>query len=96
MKTRLALLLVAGLLSFTPSALADPDPNFLVFICFGQSNMDGAGRIEQQDRTVGERFQALPTMDMPDMDRRKGKWYPAAPVTEGQHLSSVVGRAAWK
>jgi hypothetical protein len=79
MTNRLALLLVAGLLSFTPSAFADPDPNFYVFLCFGQSNMDGAGRIEQQDRTVDERFQVMAAMDMPNLDRKKGKWYPAVP-----------------
>jgi len=79
MTIRLALLLVAGLLSLTPNAFADPDPNFHVFICFGQSNMDGAGRIEQQDRTVDERFQVLATMDMPNLNRKKGKWYPAVP-----------------
>ena len=79
MKTRCALLLVAGLFWFTPRAFADPDPNFYVFLCFGQSNMDGAGRIEQQDRTVDERFQVMAAMEMPNLDREKGEWYPAAP-----------------
>jgi len=79
MKTRCALLLVAGFFWFAPSAFADPDPNFYVFLCFGQSNMDGAGRIEQQDRTVDERFQVMAAMDMPDLDRKKGRWYPAVP-----------------
>ena len=79
MKTRCTLLLVASLFWLTPSAFADPDPNFYVFLCFGQSNMDGAGRIEQQDRTVDGRFQVLATMDMPNMDRKKGQWYPAVP-----------------
>ncbi len=58
---------------------AAPDPNFYVFLCFGQSNMDGAGQIEQQDQTVDERFQLLAAVDMPNLGREKGKWYPAVP-----------------
>lgn len=58
---------------------ADPDPNFYIFLCFGQSNMDGAGQIEQQDKTVDERFQILSALDAPKLDRKKGYWYPAVP-----------------
>jgi hypothetical protein len=67
------------LFCLTPSAFADPDPNFYVFLCFGQSNMDGSGRIGQQDRTVDEGFQVMAAVDMPDLDRKKGRWYPAVP-----------------
>ena len=56
-----------------------PDPDFYVFLCFGQSNMDGAGKIEPQDKTVDERFRVLAALDMPNLDRRKGNWYPADP-----------------
>lgn len=28
------------------------DPNFYIFLCFGQSNMEGAARIEPQDLRV--------------------------------------------
>jgi hypothetical protein len=79
MRTRPALLSLAALLSFGTNAFADPDPNFYIFLCFGQSNMDGAGRIEQQDKTVDERFQVLAAVDMPNLDRKKGNWYPAVP-----------------
>ncbi len=41
--------------------------------------MDGAGRIEQQDRSVDKRFQVLTAMDAPNQGRKKGNWYPAAP-----------------
>lgn len=61
------------------NAAANPDPNFYLFLCFGQSNMDGAGKIESQDRTVDERFRLLAALDMPDMNRKKGIWYPAVP-----------------
>lgn len=64
---------------FANNSVSKPDPNLYVFLCFGQSNMDGAGRIEQQDKTVDERFQVLAAMDMPNLDRKKGNWYPAIP-----------------
>ena len=41
--------------------------------------MDGAGKIEQQDQTVNERFQVLATLDDAERDRKKGHWYPAVP-----------------
>ena len=41
--------------------------------------MDGAGRIEQQDKTVDERFQVLAALDDAALERKKGNWYPAVP-----------------
>lgn len=88
--------LLAVLLAITTTAVAAPDPNFYIFLCFGQSNMDGAGRIEQQDRTVDERFQVLSPMDMPNLDRKKGHWYPAVPplcrATGGLGPADYFGR----
>ena len=55
MKTQCTLLLMVGSFWLTPSACADPDPNFYVFICFGQSNMEGAGQIQARpDRNGGQ------------------------------------------
>ena len=79
MKIQKWLLLSAVLITVATDIVAEPDPNFWVFLCFGQSNMDGAGRIEQQDQTVDERFQVLAAIDMPTLGRRKGEWYPAIP-----------------
>jgi hypothetical protein len=51
-----------------------------VFLCFGQSNMEGFPRtIEDQDLTVDERFQVLAAVDFPSMGRTKGNWYTAVP-----------------
>ena len=50
-----------------------------VFILAGQSNMEGAGRIEAQDKTVDERFQVLEAVDAPNLERKKGNWYSAVP-----------------
>ena len=41
--------------------------------------MEGFPGVEQQDKTVDERFQVLAAVDFPDMDRKKGNWYPAVP-----------------
>jgi len=78
MKIRTGLFLLAAFLSFTTKAFA-ADPNFYIFLCFGQSNMDGAGKIEEQDKTVDERFQVLAAIDAPKQDRKRGTWYPAVP-----------------
>jgi hypothetical protein len=68
------------ILSFNTKVFADPDPNFYIFLCFGQSNMEGFPRtIQEQDMTVDKRFQMLAAVDFPDMGREKGKWYDAVP-----------------
>jgi hypothetical protein len=79
MRNKFALLLLTALLCLCRKASAAPDPNFYIFLCFGQSNMEGAGRIEPQDKTVDDRFQVLETVDAPNLERKKGNWYPAVP-----------------
>lgn len=71
--------MLSVLLVLSSWAAAEPDPHFYIFLCFGQSNMDGAGAIEEQDNTVDERFQVLATLDNPKLNRTKGHWYPAVP-----------------
>ena len=56
-----------------------PNPNFHIYLAFGQSNMDGAGEIEEQDLTVSERFKMMPAVDFPSKHREKWKWYTAVP-----------------
>lgn len=57
-----------------------PDPDFHIYICFGQSNMEGNARFEARD-TVGVdgRFQVLQAVDCPELGRVKGSWYTAVP-----------------
>ncbi|MNI32530.1 Carbohydrate acetyl esterase/feruloyl esterase precursor [compost metagenome] len=56
------------------------DPNFYIFLCFGQSNMEGAARFEAQDTTkVNQRFQILEAVDCASLNRTKGNWYTAVP-----------------
>ncbi|AMP99863.1 hypothetical protein AY601_2989 [Pedobacter cryoconitis] len=56
------------------------DKNFHIYICFGQSNMEGNAKFEPQDTVApGQRFQVLEAVDCPDLNRKKGHWYPAVP-----------------
>src|SRR5690606_9212937 len=57
-----------------------PDPDFHVFLAFGQSNMEGFPGIEAEDRSgVDPRLQMLAAVDFADLGRRQGEWYPAVP-----------------
>ena len=79
MKSMPRLLLLTGLL-FCPTSAFSRDTNFWIFLCFGQSNMEGFPGIEEQDRgPVDERFQVLAAVDFPRQGRTKGNWYPAVP-----------------
>ena len=56
-----------------------PNPNFYIYLAFGQSNMQGAGPIEDQDRICPERFKMMAAVDFPTLNRTKGNWYTATP-----------------
>jgi hypothetical protein len=55
------------------------DKKFYIFLCFGQSNMEGNARIEAQDSVVDSRFQVMETLNCSNLGREKGKWYTAVP-----------------
>ena len=64
----------------TASTFAAPDPNFHIYLAFGQSNMEGQGNIENQDKTVDERFQILWSADNGSCSgKTKGQWAKATP-----------------
>ncbi len=70
----LAALLLCGLNGFSQ------DTNFWIFLCFGQSNMEGFPGVQPEDKgPVDPRFQVLASVDFPNMNRKKGNWYPANP-----------------
>lgn len=85
MKVRCLLLVAVSIVAFATGASAqDPDPNFYLFLCFGQSNMEGFPGVEEQDKTVVDRFQVLAAVDFPKLGRKKGEWYLAvAPLCRG-------------
>ncbi len=56
------------------------NPNFHIYLCFGQSNMEGNAAIEDQDRQyVNPRFKMMAAVDMPSQNRTAGEWYTAYP-----------------
>ena len=58
---------------------AEPDPNFHIYLAFGQSNMEGQGNIENQDKTVDSRFQVLWTTNETNCGKSLGQWSDAVP-----------------
>jgi Carbohydrate esterase, sialic acid-specific acetylesterase len=79
MKIKLLVLSLAAILSFPIKAWADPDPNFHIYLCFGQSNMESGGRMNEGDRTVDKRFRVMADFDAPNRGWEKGKWFDAVP-----------------
>jgi alpha-L-fucosidase 2 len=72
-------LVLSGLLLLGGGVFAQ-DTNFWIFVCFGQSNMEGFPGIEDRDKEgVDQRFQVLAAVDFPNQGRSKGNWYPAVP-----------------
>jgi len=43
--------------------------------------MEGQGTIEEQDKTVDNRFQVMEAVDCSNLRRTKGSWYTATPPT---------------
>jgi hypothetical protein len=73
-------LTVAGALLLTICCARAQDPNFYIFLCFGQSNMEGFPGILPEDKTsVDPRFQVLAAVDFPELKRDQGHWYTAVP-----------------
>ena len=74
----LAMILLCG------RASAAVDPNFYIFLCFGQSNMEGNARPEAADlESPGPRFRLMPAVDFPATEQRAerfmGEWCEATP-----------------
>ena len=65
------------------AAVKEPDPNFYIFLCFGQSNMEGNARPESVDlASPGPRFLLMPAVDFPAAngrpERKMGEWCEAS------------------
>src|SRR5690242_10044750 len=78
MKKSLRLFILIGLLCLSATGFSQ-DKKFYIFLCFGQSNMEGNARIEAQDSIVDSRFQVMEAVNCPNLGRGKGKWYTAIP-----------------
>ena len=78
-----SLAIAAVALLGTQTAQAAVDPNFYIFLCFGQSNMEGAARPEAVDlKSPGPRFLLMPAVDFPEAGnrpaRKMGEWCEAS------------------
>jgi len=78
MKFKLGIIVWIGILTANINAFSQ-DPNFHVYLCIGQSNMEGAARAELQDSTVNPRFQVMEAVNCDNINRKMGNWYPAVP-----------------
>ena len=78
MKTKIGLIVIVSVLLSGMKAFSQ-DPDFHIYLCFGQSNMEGAARAEPQDTTVDDRFLVLEAVNCPDLGRTMGQWYTAVP-----------------
>ena len=78
MKRNLMLaVLIAVMTLLSTNARAEVDSNFYIYLCIGQSNMEGQGTIEDCDLSPDERFQIMSTLDCGT--RKLGQWYRAVP-----------------
>ena len=55
------------------------DPDFHIYLCFGQSNMEGMGTVETQDRATNARVKVFQDQTCSNLNRAYGTWYTAAP-----------------
>ncbi len=79
-QTVVGLIGAVGLLTASPAQAQVVDPNFHIYLCFGQSNMEGNAAIEDQDRTgVSPRFVAMYAVDDERLGWKKGEWHTAVP-----------------
>ena len=78
MKNKLSLLFTVVVLFFVTNSFAQ-NAKFHIYLCLGQSNMEGSAKIEPQDTIVNKRFQVLEAVDCENLKRKKGQWYTAVP-----------------
>jgi carbohydrate esterase-like sialic acid-specific acetylesterase len=76
-RTILAFLAVSA--TTAPQAWA-LDPDFHIYLAFGQSNMEGNGPIPAAEKTgVNARWKVMAAVNCTNLGRTKGSWYTAVP-----------------
>ncbi len=76
---KLKMLTLVAHLAFGTVATAEPDPNFHIYLCFGQSNMESGGRMNDADKEVDERLLVMADFDNQTRGWQKDHWYHAVP-----------------
>lgn len=76
-------LILCFALALTWASAFAQDPNLHIYLCFGQSNMEGNGTIETQDRVTNSRIQVMGAVNCSQGGRTYtlGKWQTYAPPT---------------
>lgn len=97
MKKKLKLLTFMTVLFLGINSFAqNPNPKFYIYLCLGQSNMEGHAKFESQDTIVDKRFQVLEAVNCENLNRKKGQWYTAVPplsrCTTGLTPADYFGR----
>lgn len=86
---RIVTTILAALIAL--QSFGQKDPDFHIYICFGQSNMEGMARPEAVDKVPCERFQVLQAVDCGDY--KMGEWRTAtAPLSR---CSTGLGPVDW-
>lgn len=71
---------LAGVLVFIAARAYPQDPDFYIFLCFGQSDMEGAARYTAADTMgIDSRFMVMAATDCPERGRTQGEWDTAIP-----------------
>ena len=86
MERRILLVMLLGLMTCLAEVKAEVNPNFHIYLCFGQSNMEGNAQWSSIDNEyVDSRFVMLATTDFSSPQRTMGKWYKAlCPIVSPQ------------
>ncbi|SDW40246.1 protein of unknown function [Lutibacter oricola] len=71
-------ILFIGLVLITMNTYSQ-DKNFHIYLCFGQSNMEGSATIEEQDKVGNKRFKVLQSLDCDNLGYKKNEWRTATP-----------------
>lgn len=75
-----SMILMLAMSMLAQGSQTEADHNFYIFLCFGQSNMEGNAAIEDVDRTgVSPRFMAMYGVDDEKARWKKGEWHTAVP-----------------
>lgn len=91
-------ILVLTLMALVPLTMMAKDDFFYIFLCIGQSNMVGQGKISPSDYIDDPNFLSLSAVDGPD--RKMGEWRKAQPPlcrsNTGMSLVDFFGRTMRK
>ena len=96
MNRSIAFFLLSAVALTAATLSAAPDPNFHIYLCFGQSNMESGGRMNDADKEVDKRFLVMADFDNAKRGWRKDHWYHAVPplaaTGRGIYMIDYFGR----